>query len=243
MRKSKWMSILALMVIAVMAISMTACGSKTEEQPAEEPAQEEEVPEDIASGPELSEDQMDDLFDQAAKKVLEVQYGDYMPDDIFGHAEPFSIERDGDKGVWDVYLGAGEYVVLDGKTYEVSGSYGEAILTFDYTADGPKLTDVTWSADGGEHDKWIEKNFNEEAVAAWKEFMKDEKNAEFIKEVVQKKASDKFGVPAETENLLEIDKDAKTYEIVKVIESGDPEDGTYQFDTETIKEGKLEDLK
>ena len=228
MRKSKWMSILALMVIAVMAISMTACGSKTEEQPAEEPAQEEEVPEDIASGPELSEDQMDDLFDQAAKKVL---------------AEPFSIERDGDKGVWDVYLGAGEYVVLDGKTYEVSGSYGEAILTFDYTAEGPKLTDVTWSADGGEHDKWIEKNFNEEAVAAWKEFMKDEKNAEFIKEVVQKKASDKFGVPAETENLLEIDKDAKTYEIVKVIESGDPEDGTYQFDTETIKEGKLEDLK
>lgn len=244
MKNSKTMAlILAVVMMLSAAAVMTACGNKAEEQPADEPEQQEELVEEPEDGPELSEDQMDDLYDQAARKVLEVQYADYMPDDVFGHAEAFSIERDGDKGVWDVYLGTGEYVVLDGKAYEVSGAYGEAILTFDYTAEGPKLTDVTWSADGGGHDKWIEDNFTEEAVEAWKTFLKDEKNTEFIKEVVEKKAEEKLGVPVETENLLEIDKDAGTYEIVKTIESGDPEDNTYTFDTETIQEGKLEDLK
>lgn len=245
MENRKMMKIMALMMAVMMtaalALCMTACGSKTEEQPVEEPAQEEE--QDVSTGPELSEDQMDDLYQQAAEKALELSYTDYMPDQIFGTGEAFSINREGDKGRWEVYLGCDEYVALDGKAYNMSGSYGEAILEFDYTADGPKLTNLTWSADGGDHDAWIKENFTEDGYKNWETWRKDENGNEFLQEVNQKRAEDALGVPVETENLLEIDLDAGTYEIVKTVELGNPEDDTYKFDTETIKEGKLEDLK
>ena len=46
-----------------------------------------------------------------------------------------------------------------------------------------------------------------------------------------------FGVPVESDNLLMIDMDKGTYEIIKTING---EDGT--FDTETIETGNLKDL-
>lgn len=241
MKKRNWMSMVALMLLVVMALGLAACGGKTSEQPAEEPAQEEEQ-EEVSTGPELSEDQMDDLYKQAAEKALELQYADYMPDELFGHAEPFNIARDGDKGTWDVYLGASEYVALDGKAYEMSGSYGEAILKFDYTADGPKLTELIWSADGGDHDQWIKDNFSEEGYKNWENWRKDDEGRDFIIETIEKEASDSLGVPVEKDNLLEIDKEKGTYQIVKTIESGDTAED-YTFDTEVVEEGKLEDLK
>ena len=141
-----------------------------------------------------------------------------------------------------MYLGASEYVALDGKAYEMSGSYGEAILKFDYTEEGPKLTDVIWSADGGDHDEWIKENFSEEGYQNWENFRKDDENREFIIEVIEKKAEDALGVPVEKDNLLEIDEEKGIYQIIKTIESGDTAED-YKFDTEVIKEGKLEDLK
>ena len=241
-KKTKWMSVMALMLMVVMALSVTACGSKSEEKPAEEPEKEEEQEADW-SGPELSEDQMDDLYQQAAEQSLKAEYADYMPDKIFGHAETFNIARDGDKGTWDAFLVTGEYVVLDGKAYCVSGANGEAILKFDYTKDGPKLNEVVWSTDGGGHEEWLKENFTEEGLKYDKEFLKNEKAVDELTEIVDKKASDELGVPVEKDLILDIDKDAGTYEIVKTIESGSPEDGTYKFDTETVKKGKLEDLK
>ena len=190
---------------------------------------------------ELSEDQMDDLYQQAAEKNHELQYSDYMPDTIVGHAEAFSIDRDGDKGTWDVHLVTGEYVALDGKAYEVSGSAGEAILKFDYTDEGPKLTDLIWSADGGDHDNWVKENFTKEALKNLEIFNKDDEGRDLLMDILDKKAEDALGVPAEKENLLEIDDNAGTYEIWKPIESGEGDD--YTFETETVKKGKLEDLK
>ena len=239
----KWMSIAALMLIAVMVFSLAACGNKAEEKPAEEPAQEEEIPEEIASGPELSEDQMDDLYDQAAEMSLKRQYSDYMPDEIYGHAEAFNISRDGDKGTWDVYLVTGEYVVIDGKTYLASGSNGEAILKFDYTADGPKLTEVIWGDDGEGHNDWVKENFSKDGLENWDLFLKDEKSVDELNEILDQKASDGLGAPVDTENDLMIDDNEGTYEIYKTIESGDPADDTYKFETETVKKGKLSDLK
>lgn len=244
MENRKMRAIIALMMAAVMALmaaGLTACGSK-EEAPAE-PAQEEEPAEDVSTGPELSEDQMDDLFQQAAEKTLQIQYSDYMPDKLFGHAETFNISREGDKGVWDVYLTTGEYVAIDGKAYLASGGNGEAILKFDYTADGPKLTEVVWSADGSDHDDWIKENFSEEGLKNWETFLKNEKAVDELNEILDQKASDGLGVPVDTENTLQIDDNEGTYEIFKTIESGDPADDTYKFDTETVKKGKLEDLK
>ena len=238
------MSIIALMLMVVMAVCMTACGKKAEEQPAEEPVQEteEQAEPEVSSGPELSEDQMDDLYDQAAAFGWDAKSVDSLPDKIYGHAEPFSIERDGDKGTWYVYLCTAEYVVANGKAYNMSGAAGEAILKFDYTAEGPKLTDVIWSADGTDHDQWVEENFSEEALEYWKNYEPfDEKGKNKLMEYVDAKAEKDLGVPV-SEDLLEINDDG-TYTISKVIESGDPADGTYKFDTEVIDEGKVEDLK
>lgn len=243
-----WKTLIALLMAAVMIFAIAACGIKEEEKPAEEPEQQEQQEEQEEETEddgmvELSEDQMDDLYQQAAEKACEVRYSEYMPDVVVGHAEPFHIEREGDKGTWDVYLGASEYVALDGKAYEVAGSYGEAILKFDYTDDGPKLTDLIWSADGGDHDQWIEENFNKEALENWENFRKDDEQRDLLIEIVQKNAEDALGVPVEKDLLLEIDESKGTYQIIKTIESGDPENGDYTFDTETVKEGKLEDLK
>lgn len=52
-----------------------------------------------------------------------------------------------------------------------------------------------------------------------------------------------MGAPVETENLLEIDKEKGTYEIIKTIETGNPADDSYKFDTETIEKGKISDLE
>lgn len=243
MKKRTWMTIMALLLMATVAVCMTACGNKAGEQKEEVKEEAEEQQEEVLDGPELSEDQMDDLYQQAAEKTLEKNYAEYMPDEIFGHGEAFNIERDGDKGTWDVYLVTGEYAVVDGKAYLVSGANGEAILKFDYTKDGPKLTDVEWSADGGDHEAWIEEHFSEEGLKNWTTFMEDEKELKMLNDILDQKASDGLKVPVEKENLLEIDPDKGTYKIVKTIESGDPAEDTYKFDTETIKEGKLEDLK
>ena len=238
MRKMKVM--IALFMAVAMVFAMAACGNKAEE-PAEEPQeQEESVEEDMV---ELSEDDMDDLFQQAAEQTLEAQYADYMPDKLIGHGEAFNISRDGDKGVWDVYLVTGEYAALDGKAYEVSGAYGEAILKFDYTEDGPKLTEVVWSEDGAGHDEWIEKNFSEDGLESWKEFLKDDNNRKELVDILDQKAADALGVPVEMENILEIDVEKGTYQVTKITESGDPGTDDYNMESETVKEGKLEDLK
>ena len=49
-----------------------------------------------------------------------------------------------------------------------------------------------------------------------------------------------MGVPIEQNDLLSIDTDKETYEIIKVIESGEGEN--YKFDTETLEKGNLSDL-
>ena len=239
MKKMKIM--IALVMTAAMVFTMAACGNKAAEKPAEEPEkQEEPVEENMV---ELSEDQMDDLYQQAAEKTLEARFSDYMPDKVVGHGEAFNISRDGDKGTWDVLLVTGEYAALDDKAYEIAGSYGEAILKFDYTQDGPKLNEVIWSADGGEHDKWIEENFSEEGLKNWKTFQKDEKNRKMLVDILDKKAETALGVPVEQENILEIDEEKGTYQVTKITETGDPGKDDYNMETETLKEGKLEDLK
>ena len=241
MTKRLWKVLTALLMSAAMVFTMTACGDKKAEDVKDKTEeQQEEAAEDMV---ELSEDQMDDLYQQAAEKVLELQYKDYLPDEIVGHAETFSIDRDGDKGTWDVLLMAEEYVALDGKAYSVSGSYGEAILEFDYTENGPKLIDVIWSEDGEVHDQWIEENFTDEAKKNMEIFNKDEKNRDLMLDILEQKAEDKLKVPVEDDLILTIDKEEGTYVVEKPVESGDPESDDYKFETETIRKGKLEDLK
>jgi len=238
--KRSWMVLVAMMMAAVMAFCMTACGSKTEEkaEPKEEPAAEEQE----STGPELSGEQLDALAQQVADKVIELGYTEVMPDEAYAVLQILDIERNGDDGKAYVYIGASEYVVLKEKAYGMAGSFGEAIVTFTY-GDKPTLKDVEWSADGGDHDPWIKDNFTEKAQKADEELLKQtEEGKSPLVDDVNALAAEKLGVPVDTENLLEVDPEKGTYKISKVIESGSPEKGDYQFSTEVTEEGELSDV-
>ena len=62
-------------------------------------------------------------------------------------------------------------------------------------------------------------------------------------DILDKKAETALGVPVEQENILEIDEEKGTYQVTKITETGDPGKDDYNMETETLKEGKLEDLK
>ncbi|MBR3147640.1 MAG: hypothetical protein IKF54_05845 [Eubacterium sp.] len=238
--KRKMISLIAVLMALVMALAMTACGNaeKKAEEPEEGPAAEEQE----STGSDLSGDQMEDLAQQVADKVVELGYTEVMPDEAYAVLQLLDIERNGDDGKAYVYLGASEYVVLKEKAYGMAGSFGEAIVTFTY-GDKPVLKDVEWSADGEKHQEWIKENFTEKAQKADEDLMKqteDGKNP--LVDDVNALAEEKLGVPVDTENLLEVDPEKGTYKISEVIESGSPENGDYVFDTKVIEEGELSDV-
>jgi hypothetical protein len=121
----------------------------------------------------------------------------------------------------------------------MSGSAGEVIIHFDNSGDEPKLKEVEWSADGEDHDAWMEKNFPADYKKMSDDYdaATDNANGRLFDEV-SKKVEESMGVSVETENLLEIDTDKGTYEIVKTIETGEP-GVDYKFETETVEEGKI----
>ena len=151
------------------------------------------------------------------------------------------LDRDGDSGKAYVYLNYSEYVALKGKAYEMSGGSGEAIIKFKYSESGPVLNEVEWSADGDLHDGWLKENFPAEYLKKDKAFEAyDEKGRNVLAMMLQDTVEKAMGVPVEQNDLLSIDTDKETYEIVKVIESGEGEN--YKFDTETLEKGNLSDL-
>ena len=216
MSKKAWKTIMTMMTAAVLTLALTACGQ--------------------SNNADLSDEELDSLMEQVADKEVILNFVDSLPEKALANAEVFTVERDGDAGTAYVYLNTGEYVKARGKAYYMSGSSGVAIIKFDYTEDGPKLSEVVWSADGSDYDAWLEENLPEDALSAVKEFGGNEA----LSADLDAKAADALGVPVETENLLSIDVEKGTYEITKVIESGEGDD--YTFDTETIEEGNLNEL-
>lgn len=180
---------------------------------------------------------LSDLMQQVADSELTKSYEEYLPDEVMANAEVFGEED----GKAYVYLNTEEFVVLDGKAYVMSGGSGEAIIHYTWSGDQIKLDKVEWSADGGNHDKWIEDNFPEPYLSEWKSYEANDENGFLKLETKMKaKAEEKLGVPVERENILTIDTETGEYKIEKTIESGTPKEGNYSFDTETVKEGKLE---
>ena len=225
-------SIFVLMTL-VLIITMTACEKKEqstgEVNGAENPSA------------ELRQDDLDALLQQVADNEVQKDYEKYMPDKAFANAEVFGIDRDGDSGKAYVYLNYSEYVALKGKAYEMSGGSGEAIIKFKYSESGPVLNEVEWSADGDLHDGWLKENFPAEYLKKDKAFEAyDEKGRNVLAMMLQDTVEKAMGVPVEQNDLLSIDTDKETYEIIKVIESGEGEN--YKFDTETLEKGNLSDL-
>lgn len=184
----------------------------------------------------LDGDNLRNLMKQVADSEITKSYKDYLQDEALANAEVFSDED----GKAYVYLNTEEFVILKGTAYEMSGSAGEAIIDYTLSDEGIILDKVEWSADGENHDKWIEDNFSKTALKEWKAYEPYDENG-FLKLNTKMiaKAEEELGVPVERENLLEIDTDKGTYEIVKTTESGSPADGSYSFDTETIEKGQL----
>lgn len=194
----------------------------------------------------LSPSDLRTLMKQVAKNETEIRYAGYVPDKAFADAKVFGIDRDGGKGAAYVYLEVAKYAAVKGKAYHLSGASGEAIIRFRYTAGGPKLTKVEWSADGDLHDRWIKEHFPEACQRKRDIFiiftlLFKSRGMGGLEENIRKEVQKDMGIPVETENLLNIDTDKGTYEIVRTIERGTP-GKDYQFHSEIVEKGKLSDL-
>ena len=224
--------VILIAIAIVLIVAMTACQKKA--QGGGDGNQE-----TAKTSAELSQQDLDALMQQVADQEGQKSYEKYLPDQDFANAEVFGIDRDGDAGIAYVYLNCEEYVALKGKAYEMSGSAGEAIIRFDYTKGGPKLSKVEWSADGEEHEGWIKKNFPKEYLKQHQAYEAYDKEGRSVLSLQLQSAVEKaLGVPVEQDNLLNIDTEKGTYEIEKVINSEECD----TFDTETVEKGKLSDL-
>ncbi len=226
----KYRNIIIALVSIVLMLSITACVKNEQESGEQEKTE--------AVKAELSDAEIESLMKQVADSDVTKSYGDHLRDEAFANAEVFGIDRDGDKGTAYAYLYDGEYVVLKDKAYEMSGSAGELMIKFIYWKDDVTLSEVIWSADGDEHENWMKENFPTEYLKKAKNYKAYDTNGKSVlgsklKETVE----EMLGVPVESENLLMIDTDKGTYEIIKTI---DGDDGT--FETETLETGNLKEL-
>lgn len=229
MAKRHKKTIVALVSITLV-LSIAACAKNEQESGENETAK--------AVTAELSDAEMTSLMKQVAENDVSRSYGDHLKDEVFADAEIFGIDREGDQGTAYAYLYDGEYVVFKDKAYEMSGSAGEVIIKFTYGEDDVTLSEIIWSADGDDHENWMKENFTAEALRKAKSYKAYDSNGRSILgSKVNETAEGALGVPVETENLLMIDIDNGTYELIKTI---DGDDGT--FDTETLESGNLNDL-
>lgn len=238
MKKRRYLGlIVCLMMAFVLLLGMSACGSQEDE--AADGAGEEAA----MVGPELTQEQWDGILWEIGDKELTKDYAEYVPDEGFANAEIFGIDKDGDKGTAYVWLDTREYVVVKDSAYMMSGGAGEAIIKFTYGAEKPALDEVVWSADGGEHDKWLEENFPADYLAKQKEYNAyNEDGTSAMNDLFAQQVEAEMGVPVAADDLLlEINVDNGTYTIDKVSESGEGEN--YKFDTEEVEKGKLSDLQ
>ena len=217
---------IAAAIAAVLLLSFSACGDEKE----------------TTQSADLSDADIQVLMEQVAASEQEKQYTG-LPDQVFATAEVFGVDRDDDKGTAYVRLSTAEYVTLKDRSYLMAGSEGEAIIKFKYSENGPKLSKVEWSADGSEHDPWMNEKFPEkylEKAGRFEEYGKDGRSR--LSERLDKEAEKAMSVPVEKELELTIDQDKGTYEIVKTKESGSPENDDYKFETETVEQGKLSEV-
>ena len=163
-------------------------------------------------------------------------------DELIAAAEVFGIDWNGDQGTAYVSLMVCEFVALKGKAYLMSSTSGEAIIRFVFDGQYPKFVKLEWSRSGTEHDKWIEEKFPAKYLEEYKKSkMQDLPGENEIEKQIRKAVKELMDVPIEIEDLLEIDLEKETYEIIRIYEGFD-ENGEYQFDFDTIDKGSLNEV-
>ena len=214
----------AVLIAAAMVLMMGACSKPAGNAEPEGAAEK--------SGQEI----VRSLMEQVAATDIDNYYEEYLPGVNLADADVFGTED----GLAYAFLYEAGYVVLKDKAYLMVGSAGPVILHYNMEENAPVLTEVEWSADGEMQEQWLEEHFPAEVLEKYRAFIADDSGRERLIESVDKQAAEKLGVPVETENLLMIDTEAQTYEILAVKESGEGEN--YKFETETIEQGSLADL-
>ena len=213
-------SIFTVLVIIIFMTAMTSCSNSNPDKAVE-----------------LSDVEMESLMEQVAESDVDTLYKDYLKDEAFAVAEVFGVTKDGDQGTAYAYLNEGDYVVLKGKAYNMSGSAGEVIIKFSYTDSGITLTEVVWSADGDLHEDWLKENYPAEFLRKANAYQPyDLIGRSKLGAKLREKVKISLGVPVDTDNFLEIDTDKGTYTITKITDNGN---GT--IDTEIIEQGSLSD--
>ena len=222
----------AAMIAAALIFTMAACANNGKT------AAEEESSVITASG--LSAEQTDSLMKQIANSDVADVYGEYLTNEAFAAAEIFGIDRNGDDAAAYAYLFEGGYVVFKDKAYNMSGSSGTVIIKFTFDDnDGVTLSEVVWSADGDLQDAWMKENFPAEYLKKAESYNAyDENGNNVLAARLEKTVEEKLGVPVAHDELLTIDTDNGTYELVRTI---DGENGA--FDTEPIEKGDLAALQ
>ena len=211
-------SIFTVLVIIIFMTAMTSCSNSNPDKAVE-----------------LSDVEMESLMEQVAESDVDTLYKDYLKDEAFAVAEVFGVTKDGDQGTAYAYLNEGDYVVLKGKAYNMSGSAGEVIIKFSYTDSGITLTEVVWSADGDLHEDWLKENYPAEFLRKANAYQPyDLIGRSKLGAKLREKVETSLGVPVDTDNFLEIDTDKGTYTITKITDNGN---GT--IDTEIIEQGSL----
>lgn len=227
----KLKSAAAALIAAALIFTMAACANNGKT------AAEEESSGITASG--LSAEQTDSLMKQIADSDVADVYGEYLTNEAFAAAEIFGIDRNGDDAAAYAYLFEGGYVVFKDKAYNMSGSSGTVIIKFTYENDGVTLSEVVWSADGDLQDAWMKENFPAEYLKKAESYNAYDENGDNVLAArLEKTVEEKLGVPVAHDELLTIDTDNGTYELVRTI---DGENGA--FDTETIEKGDLAALQ
>lgn len=226
----RWNKIILLLPVLAL-LAMTACSSSGQKKSASsyQPISWTQSAEDI-------------LMRQVAEHELERGYSRYLPDELVAAADIYGIDWEGEQGTAYASIQAGEFVALKGKAYAMSYEAGEVIIRFQFDGQYPKLEELEWSRDGEEHEKWMEDNYPEEYLEDYRESQKADQNGEDeTDQKISETVKELMGVPVESEDLLEIDLDKESYEIIRIIEGYD-ENGEYQFDFTTIDKGKLNEL-
>ena len=192
----------------------------------------------VVRDPGEAEADMERMNRQCAEEAVENNYAKYLPDVRVAEMKIFDVEKTGTEAAAYVILAAEEFVSFGGKAYSMSGVSGEAIVR--YTLPDKKLTEIEWSEDGAGHEKWVREHFTREALKAREAYLKGEGGGRTdLGQKLDQKAEKELGVPVEQKNLLMIDLDKGTYEIIETIESGDTPE-TYKFDTRVLERGTLE---
>lgn len=166
----------------------------------------------------------------------ELSYEKFMPDKWFAACHIYGAQKKGDELLVYAYVTDLEYVVLNGEAYDVSGSSMPCVMHARPDGDKLKLVSVEQPEDGEYYLESIRQMFPLRYYLKYA--VRESTTPVDLGREIRDKVRREWDVEV-SDNLLVIDDEKNTYEIVKTIDGVD-EKGDYTFETETLEKGVLE---